>query len=526
MIEAADEPLLKGAEVQADILAGFRKDHVSLLFLTFDDARIVEVKRWLSTLTIAPLDTVHAFNAAFSLMRRRLHADPPMHACWMNISFTAEGLRKLVNPDDVAKLGDAFNQGAAVRAALVGDPSNGEPGDPKQWLIGGPKSVPDAMLIIAADHERSVTGEVQAIRDQLDALAPGASPVHIIFEQIGRTRPGNMRGHEHFGFKDGISQPGVRGRIDGPTHPLLTPRLLATADPLATTFGAPGQPLLWPGEFVIGYPRNDPDDPLKNKSDPVDPAWSANGSFLVFRRLYQDVPAFLRFTAEGTKQAAASHKFDPMDERRFGAMCVGRWASGTPILRAPLKDDTRIVQSQNDAANSFFYDDDTAPVTWDPSTGRKPDTLPAAKRDFDGVSCPLAAHIRKVNPRDETTDQGDNSRTLRHRILRRGIPYGDEFDPKKAGSEKADRGLLFIAYQSSIERQFEFLQQDWVNESDAPRDKGGVDPILGTHGLLRLHSDDDTTLDIPVGERLVSATGAAYLFVPSISALRDVIAKT
>ena len=117
-------------------------------------------------------------------------------------------------------------------------------------------------------------------------------------------------------------------------------------------------------------------------------------------------------------------------------------------------------------------------------------------------------------------------RTLQRRLLRRGIPYGDEFDEKKKDSDKADRGLLFIAYQSSIERQFEFLQQDWVNQADAPRDHGGVDPILGAKGLLRLINDNDESLDIAVEERFVIPTGAAYLFVPSISAMRDVLTKT
>ena len=106
-----DEPLLQGSEIQGDGLAGFRKDHVTLLFLEFDEQRIADVKRWLSTLTLATLDAVHAFNAAFSVMRKQLRADPPLHACWLNIGFTARGLKKLVDAADVDKLGVAFNNG-------------------------------------------------------------------------------------------------------------------------------------------------------------------------------------------------------------------------------------------------------------------------------------------------------------------------------------------------------------------------------------------------------------------------------
>jgi Dyp-type peroxidase family len=521
-----EEPLLAGSEIQGDSLAGFRKDYVSLVFLEFDAARIADVKRWLSTLAPATLDAVHAFNAAFSVLRRRHGADPALSACWMNIGFTAQGLRKLVPADEVDQLGVAFNVGAHVRAATVGDPDDGTSGDPRTWVIGGPDNVPDAMLVFAADHDTTVATSVRALREQLDALAPGVSPVRVMYEQEGKTRPGAMRGHEHFGFKDGISQPGVRGRIDSPTHPLITPRVLDDRDPLSALFAAPGQPLLWPGEFVVGYPQNDQDDPLQSGAIAASPGWTKNGSFLVFRRLFQDVPAFLRFVEAGTAAVTAAGHFGLIDGERFGALCVGRWKSGTPVMRAPSHDDPRIAAASNGAANSFIYDEDTVPVKFARGTGLERDTLPAAKRDFDGVVCPLAAHLRKVNPRDETTDQGDAPRTLRHRILRRGIPYGDEYDPTRAGSDRADRGLLFIAYQSDIERQFEFLQRGWVNQEDAPRGGGGIDPIIGAHGLLRLCSDDGDVLDVPVPQRLVVTTGAAYLFVPAVSAIQDVLAKS
>jgi Dyp-type peroxidase family len=335
-----------------------------------------------------------------------------------------------------------------------------------------------------------------------------------------------MRGHEHFGFKDGISQPGVRGRLDSPARPPLTPRLIASSDPLGETFAAPGQPLLWPGEFVLGYPRNDQNDPLEPSDDPVAPPWSRNGSFLVFRRLYQNVPAFLSFLERGVAAVASHGGFGPIDVERFGAMCVGRWKSGTPIIRAPLVDDLDIAHARNDAANSFRYAEDTVPVKWASGVDRLDDTLPPARRDFDGLVCPLAAHIRKVNPRDDPTDKGDNSaRTLRHRIMRRGIPYGDDYDPAKPGSDAADRGLLFISYQTDIERQFEFLQRDWVNQENAPRGGGGVDPVIGGRGLIRLVNENDNRLDIAVAEPFVIATGGAYVFVPSISAIRGVLAK-
>src|SRR5437879_3031756 len=165
-----EEPLLHGAEIQGDSLAGFRKDFVSLLFLRFDAMQIADVKRWLKSVELAPLGTVHAFNTAFSLMKRQLQRDPPLQACWMNMGFTAQGLRKLIDKAEVDKLGVAFNIGAHGRSSFVGDPDNGSPGDPRTWVIGGPEDVPDAMLIIAGDNGSSVVAQVRSIRKELDSI--------------------------------------------------------------------------------------------------------------------------------------------------------------------------------------------------------------------------------------------------------------------------------------------------------------------------------------------------------------------
>src|SRR5262249_2268432 len=163
------------------------------------------------------------------------------------------------------------------------------------------------------------------------------------------------------------------------------------------------QPLIWPGEFVLGYPQMDRDDPLNPVEMVVEPKWAVDGSFVVFRRLYQDVPAFRRFIAAGVQQLVASG-FGPIPADGFAAVRVGRWASGPPTRRAPMQDDPRFVGDTIEASNSFFFAADTAPVTWIPASGRAPDTLPPARRDLDGLTCPLGAHIRKVNPRDDITD--------------------------------------------------------------------------------------------------------------------------
>jgi deferrochelatase/peroxidase EfeB len=46
--------------------------------------------------------------------------------------------------------------------------------------------------------------------------------ISVVYSEIGNVRPDAERGHEHFGFRDGVSQPGIRG---------LTPRSNPTAEP-------------------------------------------------------------------------------------------------------------------------------------------------------------------------------------------------------------------------------------------------------------------------------------------------------
>ena len=530
----SEEPLLRGNEIQGDSLAGFRKDHVSLLFLSFNGKKIGDVKKWLRQMVprLATLNAVAQFNDSFRMARRALRdlapgalkpPEPTLSATWINIAFTAQGIVKLRGPKAVANFEEAFVAGALARAAVIGDPTDGSEGSPSTWVVGGPRRVPDAMLNVAADDESSLRIVVREIRKNMRDFG---NAVRVIHEDTGNAKLAPVTGHEHFGFKDGVSQPGVRGMLDTPTNPMLTPRLIADSDPLSRVFASPGVPLIQPGEFVLGYPRQDPDAP--NLSQPenqtrTEPEWARDGSYVVYRRLRQDVAAFRRFIQRGSDSLTVQG-FSGITPGRFGAMCVGRWEDGTPIARSPLAPDARIARDRR-AAQSFFFAKNTRPVVWR-NPARDPDTLPAATMDGDGQRCPISAHVRKVNPRDEGTDVGQGARTLRRRIIRRGVTFGPSYDK----DEKAERGLLFICYQASISDQFEFLWRVWANGFNTPRADSGIDPIIGQNGNGRpearvahfVQEEKSGKVDIP--ERFVISTGAAYLFAPSISAIRDVLA--
>jgi Dyp-type peroxidase family len=491
-----DDPEINLANVQGNVLAGFNKDHQRLLFFRLADR--VRARRWLSTIVdeTATSEEVLAFNDLFrrSRSRRGSEATTP-EASWLNIALTHPGLAALgVGGGELALFPDAFRQGMAARAATLGDVDDSAPSN---WV--GPFASTDGihgLLILAADTPAAVE---RMARTHTQRMATHG--VEVVFDDPGRVRA-DQPGHEHFGFRDSISQPGIRG---------VTRR----QNPKNEEQGVPGQELLWPGEFVLGYPtqipKPDPDAEEKGENQKPGPrstsgpSWTADGSYVVFRRLRQDVPGFRRFLADAAAEQGVSVE-------RFGAKLVGRYPSGAPLERT------------EDQPESFD------PSKADPSV-KNPAILEATRvnhfefgEDADGKLVPRAAHIRKAYPRDARTPTGGEADTQTHRILRRGIPYGASFrEDAPTGSPEgpdADRGLLFLGSQASLERQFEFVTREWFNKTDHPEDGDGHDPVISQATRtkrFRLPGGRPVHLTM---QPFIFTTGGAYLFQPSISALR------
>ena len=263
--------------------------------------------------------------------------------------------------------------------------------------------------------------------------------------------------------------------------------------------------------------------PIERRGDPVKagklkPAWLKNGSLLVFRRLQQNVAGFTRFVKE------AASTIPGMTPDRLGALLVGRWKSGAPVLRAGDNDLPALGISPL-ANNDFLFTANSPPPVFLPGV-QPPKPFPEAPADAHGLICPHAAHIRKVNPRDQDSDLGDQFDTLTRRILRRGIPYGPPIhDP--ATDDGVDRGLHFLCYQTSIEQQFETVQLDWANSPNKPT-VGGHDVIIGQTSDQRrafelLTDGGASTQNLTTPTQWVTPTGGGYFFAPSISALREVL---
>ncbi|MGW2490281.1 Dyp-type peroxidase [Streptomyces sp. NPDC001606] len=472
--------LRDSTEIQGDILAGFKKDHMTLLFLRFGDP--AAARSWLANLVpnLATTQEVAAFNARFSAARQNSMGDDPANltATWLGLSLTYPGLTVLTGKQDLlpenrgrGTIG-AYVQGAAFRADVLGDVDDNAP---DRWLFGADHNqVTHAVLTVAADRESDLS---QELNRQLDAASQAG--ISISHAQPGNTLPRPRRGREHFGFKDGVSEPSV---ADFDEHPEEGARLIP-AD--LFVLGASGGPL---PEGV--------------------PEWMRNGSFQVVRRLGQDVPGWWAQVGAELRRLKDA-KAVPADTKSewLASRLVGRWRCGASVANHPeLREDPNI----------------------------EPDNVISYKNDPDGVITPLFSHLRKTNPRDGLIDEVPikEEQLDPRRIIRRGIPYGAPFDPTSPqGGPDESRGLVFVCYQADLVRQFEFMQRNWVNTPDFPPNRDpmpGPDPMVA--GKLSRIGDGDVTFetDNALGRKtttlnfqpFVNTEGSVYAFTPSLSTLR------
>jgi Dyp-type peroxidase family len=542
-----DDVMIDTDEIQGNVVGGFNKPFQTFLCLRIDDPRLFRWRLGELVPRIASATEVLAFNHLFRAMQQRRvsggvsgHLSPvqPVKAAWVNIAFSYAGLRKLTDGTnlELRPSGDfkdqAFREGLAKRSKDLGDPTSG-PGSPDAWIVGGAKREVDALIIVASDDRGDLGEEVISWRIRLERCATIVFPElpqrvsnpRTLFRDDGAVEVGAKleAGTEHFGYRDGISQPGLRGISSANPRDVVTPR----RNPSNRAQGLPGQDLLWPGEFVFGYPtqvpHGDPEYPGPLSS--AGPDWTVNGSFLVFRRLNQDVYGFHSFLERASRDFNLPNavRRDPTARANWlGARLIGRWASGAPVTHAPSHDVP--AHGENELVNNDFQ----------------------FQADPSGLICPFAAHIRKVYPRDDIPARSAKRRSehdggkrdlidevdaQKHRLLRRGIPFGraSGSTPARPQKDNAERGLYFLAYQTSIVDQFEFVIRGWASNPDFRQDRAGYDPLIGQNGSaadrtrhfsLAMGNGQTKVLEIP--SEWVTPTGGEYFFSPSIAAIQRI----
>lgn len=495
------EPVLPSDDIQGDILAGLIKQSETLLFFHIDNppafkAFIHGVDLTSQTDALAQRDLIK--------QRKEQGIETVVPTPGLNVAFTYRGLVKLgVSGVDASPKLAAFKDGMAGRTqhGKLTDPP------PATWRILRPDGQLDGVFIVTGFSAAEIANTIA-----LELAPVPGNGWHIVHEEHGKVRPSPVNGHEHFGYADGVSQPGVRGRL--PNNTPLTPSLSADENQ-----GQAGQDLLWPGEFLFGYHGQDgtvDDLTVKGPLQKPPVPFMKNGAFLVFRRLAQLVPEFDRSVkAASHHTGGASDKASP---ELLGAQMVGRWKSGAAIINAPAADDPQLAEG-TEFVNDFEFDDD-----------RK------------GLKCPWAAHVRKVYPRNDVPGNTDapnddevghaEAFTQTHRMMRRGIAFGPELTEAEALAGKSDpntpRGLLFKCYVTSLEDQFEFVQQAWVNNADFSQPGSGVDPIIGqaAHQPAPFLSAAPLSLDAAKKPHLtfapfVAMDGGEYFFAPSIGMVQS-----
>jgi deferrochelatase/peroxidase EfeB len=216
-----------------------------------------------------------------------------------------------------------------------------------------------------------------------------------------------------------------------------------------------------------------------------------NGTFMVYRKLHQDVAAFRRLL----KSIAVKHF--SADQELAAAKLAGRWRDGTPVRLYPGGDRNGRPKLSKAEVNDFRYRDDQT-----------------------GGACPLGAHVRRANPRDAMF--GGSERSRRHRIIRRGMPYGPPLPSGIHEDDGCDRGLIFVCFNASISRQFEVVNR-WLCDGD-PFGVGRESDALSAHksGLMTVQGNPPKLLSL---EPLVWSCGGEYLFQPGLSAL-DALANS
>ncbi|WP_346825106.1 Dyp-type peroxidase (plasmid) [Ralstonia solanacearum] len=519
------EPVLDLADIQGIAVPGFLKPHQTLLYLRMcDKFDFSAFRKFLIDLDVATGSRTLIDRRAARKEKDVSQRSGNRQVVLTAIAFTYAGLLKLV-PSAMEIPSVAFKHGMVRRSGLLGDPADpASEGNPRNWVVGGVDAELDAMIVVAGDTRTGVSAHAAYLLAKLTELGM------LVELENGDIRP-DLPGHEHFGFDDGISQPGIRGRASAQNDDFITPRYLDPGEvPAVWLYGYPGQDLVWPGELILGYPATSPDPLLPGPIAQCGPTWTRNGTFLVYRRLRQDVVAFWTTMRDEAKRLAALPGFAGMTDVRLASLLVGRWPSGAPVARTPGQDLPDLGQDPL-SNNSFLLDVDTPDWKLSTSVTR---TFPLAKADPAGLICPVAAHIRKVNLRDSSSDLGGATTNQTRRIFRVGIPFGAPLPETARYGEAPDpvsgkRGLLFLSIQTSLEEQFEFLQARWINDDTRPKMPGGHDMIVGQNGAtergVRRCSvfADFAQAQVSASAQFVIPTGGAYLFVPSLSTLRHVI---
>ncbi|KAJ5655332.1 hypothetical protein N7507_007282 [Penicillium longicatenatum] len=514
MAEVLENPVIKG-NIQGGIWPRMPKELESYLFY-----KITDVERFSLDLSDIIEDITTGLGSEKHLAdiaKAKEAGKPIIPIMCMNVAFTQKGLEKLGRADiddalyEKGMYSDLIFEGADCSERTLPEfkPPPGHNSEDDSWRC-------DLVFIVAASDETKLNEGIAKIKNKFHLRDANKASLELVVEKNRQRRPGRLRGREHFGFEDHISQPRIKG-LDpepGPREPLSCP----------------------PGYIFVGHDG----DPRRKQMPP----WSCEGSFLVFRQLDEKVPEFNRFVKDAARKIK-NYQGDNGAEK-LAAHMMGRWKSGAPVALTPDHDDPKLA---------FRNDFDFRP-----------------KQSILG--CPFAAHARKMRPRaDHKGDIGDDDDFVEGQftdpqkndtsrppgveaevddsdeepdrepdkedasvILRRGITFGPELGKDETEKTTKSRGMYFTCYQSDIRDGFNLLMTRWASNSVFPTSKKrasehgpGMDPFINQrqrkdhpegHICLYDGENKDKTHKLDLGTSpWVDQRGGEYFFTPSIRGL-------
>ncbi|KAJ4303435.1 dye-decolorizing heme-containing peroxidase [Kalmusia sp. IMI 367209] len=374
----------------------------------------------------------------------------------VNIAFSAKGLQRLNFMDDLKE--SLFTDGMKNGAAALGDIGTQRDGSfVPDW---------DPTFMGEIHGVTLVTGESRDTVDQelADVKKILSGSVKEISTVTGDVRPGQEAGNEHFGYKDGVSDPSVQD-VDAIN---------------------PGQTVIDQGVALLGRGI----DASNGRPD-----WALDGSFMAFRKLPQLVPEFEKFLLDsaGTQEAA-----DLM-----GARMVGRWKSGAPIVNNPTEDDPTLGADPT-RNNDFKF-----------TAGNQ-------------SACPFAAHMRKMNPRGDLSEGAIRSHMVLRRGIPYGPEVSSDEKASNTTSQERgllfvcyqtslSKGFSFLQKNWANGQNFPqsgagFDPLIGQTNSGGPRTMSGA-------------FISNVTQPLNLVAQFVNSKGGEYFFSPSIPTLRDVFTK-
>ncbi len=465
----------------------------------------------------------------------------------INVAFTFMGLLAMGVPVRTLRgLPDEFQQGMLDRAEILRDDPYGHGRPESRWdpiwlnerrdpqaeihaLVTFNASAqpthfdsPEAALEDAFQWLNKRCGENEAV--SILAGHGGANPLYqdmgALLEPDPEGPPGRMRysRSEHFGFADGFGDPVFEGQYP---EAVMADRVVGQGKRTADQTWVP----LATGEFLLGYP----DEAQEVPGAPAPLDFSRNGTFLAYRKLHQNVKAFSEYISSTATRYGASHGLDQEEaEETLRAKMAGRWSDGVPLMVAPTYGEWQAFRGALFKAKADKNEAELKRLS-------QKLTDFTYGTDTDGSKCPFSSHLRRANPRDmldptmpadAPADQLAKATSVlnnRRRLLRRGLPYGG---PTPIDSDEVEQGVLLLLLCSSLFRQFEFIQQQWMQYGLDFNAGNDTCPIIGNHDseakfVIATSADSGKPpfiCDRP--PQFVETRGGAYFFVPSMTSLR------